>query len=51
MKGIKKLVLGLAAILLTSQACATSILHVWDDDGKSKGIAQAVADFEELNDC
>ncbi len=51
MKSIKKLVLGLAAILLTSQACATSILHVWDDDGKSKGIAQAVADFEELNDC
>ncbi|MCI5577797.1 MAG: extracellular solute-binding protein [Succinivibrio sp.] len=51
MKRIKKLVLGLATILLTSQACATSILHVWDDDGKSKGIAQAVADFEELNDC
>ena len=51
MKSIKKLVLGLATILLTSQACATSILHVWDDDGKSKGIAQAVADFEELNDC
>jgi len=45
-KKLAKFALGVVAAIVSSQVCATSILHVWEDDNKSKGITQAVIDFE-----
>lgn len=51
MKKLAKFALGVVAAIVSSQVCATSILHVWEDDNKSKGITQAVIDFEKQYDC
>ncbi len=51
MKSIARFAFCLAAVFVSSRALATTELHVWEDEKKSKGITQAVADFEAQFDC
>lgn len=51
MKNFAKLALCLATVFVSSRALATTELHVWEDEKKSQGILQAVADFEAQYDC
>ena len=48
---ISKVAIAITSLLVCSNVYATTVLKVWDDVQKSHGIAQAVADFEALNDC
>lgn len=48
---ISKVAIAITSLLVCSNVYATTVLKVWEDVQKSHGIAQAVADFEALNDC
>ncbi len=50
MKKITKLALSVTMVLSAGIACAKPQLNVWEDIQKSKGITQAVADFEKEYD-
>ena len=48
---ISKVAIAITSLIVCSNVYATTVLKVWEDVQKSHGIAQAVADFEALNDC
>ena len=51
MKRLAKLAICVATVFSLSKAYAIPELLVWDDDRKSSGIAQAIAEFETTYDC